>query len=227
MKQSRKGQKEAVAPAASPFSDEVEVGGGHFPRWQVFAAAAAVLIVIVLLLFASIALWKVPPAPAMPTPEPQPTPTPGKEYSLSPLIAEYGVGDVPTLVIGCSYKVSGTFARSEANGDVPAGTEHRALLNELCTATQLPEFCAGASAAAPSKPVAFIHHAACEGEGGAVLVYAFHSPTCPFCAAQWPFLEMLSASMPGAIELKRVCTPLTTAEDALCAVSVANGLFSE
>lgn len=51
---------------------------------------------------------------------------------------------------------------------------------------------------------------------GKVKVYAFHSPTCPYCAAQEPVLEQLKQKYGSKLDITYVCTPIHQGDDGLC-----------
>jgi len=51
---------------------------------------------------------------------------------------------------------------------------------------------------------------------GKVKVYAFHSPTCPYCSAQEPVLDQLKQKYGSKLDISYVCTPIHEGDDGLC-----------
>jgi len=51
---------------------------------------------------------------------------------------------------------------------------------------------------------------------GKVKVYAFHSPTCSYCEAQFPILDQLKQKYGSKLDISYVCTPIHEGDDALC-----------
>jgi len=51
---------------------------------------------------------------------------------------------------------------------------------------------------------------------GKVNIYAFYSPTCPYCAAQEPVMEQLKQKYGAKLSITYVCTPIHEGDDGLC-----------
>ena len=51
---------------------------------------------------------------------------------------------------------------------------------------------------------------------GKVKVYAFHSPTCPYCSAQEPVLEQLKQKYGSKLDISLACAPIHEGDDGLC-----------
>lgn len=51
---------------------------------------------------------------------------------------------------------------------------------------------------------------------GKVKLYAFHSPTCPYCSAQEPILDQLKQKYGSKLDISYVCTPIHEGDDGLC-----------
>lgn len=59
---------------------------------------------------------------------------------------------------------------------------------------------------------------------GKVTIYAFHSPTCPYCTAQEPVLDQLEQKYGSKLDISLVCTPIHEGDDGLCQNNTA-GLY--
>jgi len=51
---------------------------------------------------------------------------------------------------------------------------------------------------------------------GKVKVITVHSPTCPYCEAQYPMLQQLKQKYGNQLELDYVCVPIHSGDGALC-----------
>jgi len=126
------------------------------------------------------------------------------KWELSPLVSKYGITQSPVLVIDCKYMLTGSFALSEERRDVPEGTEMNNIGKALCDATSDPAFCSKFGSTA--RGFSTLPFDKCTS-GSKTLVYAFHSPLCPICAAQRDFLDALKNEFPNQIDLQYVCYP--------------------
>ena len=197
-----------------------------------FAAA-----LLVLALLATLAAFQLITAnrnpPSQPTPSftvggIQTTATPVQQnYSVSPLVREYGVDSTPQLVVNCNQLRVGTFASAEESSIAPPGTERQDLINALCGITGKPAFCEKMGEAAVQGQFLPLSKPECLGEGGKVRIYAFHSPTCSKSSSQRRILGTLAAEFPDDVELIYVCTPIFSNDRALCASEVERGTYAE
>ncbi|MDD5317623.1 MAG: hypothetical protein PHF51_02710 [Candidatus ainarchaeum sp.] len=212
---------------------EVEILGIIFPRWVALLAAILLLAALLLLLMylpsALSAGRSSPPAAgnvagaASPSPVPTPQQT---NFSVSPLTITYAVDSVPTLVFGCSLMRVGTWADLEYMGLVSPGMERQGILNALCQATGRTVFC-GESTQEAEPGVYDTGMPDCFNATGKIPVIAFHSPSCPGCAAQKPVLQALMRDFGGELEMRYVCAPIDQNDSALCASAVGAGQFDE
>jgi hypothetical protein len=218
-----------VADEVAPEESGDEPGesiASLIPRWAAVAVAVALVIGIVLLIAYLPSVYgrtaNSPEAGAGADASPTPF-----EYQESPLVSAYDVQGTPTLVFGCTKKREGTWLESEESGQLPAGTERLDIINELCGLTGRGEFCADSGPLAVSGVLTGTNISHCDGEGGRVLVYAFHSPSCELCGAQRPVLSGLAADFQDALQIKFICTPLSDSDTALCRSGVAAGQYDE
>lgn len=149
------------------------------------------------------------------------------EYAESELVKEYGVGSIPHLVINCEYQRVGTYAMGEQYGKAPAGTERQDLINGLCEATGNAILCSETEETAGSVPLIDTGKPACGSDDGKIMIYAFHSPSCPACNAQKPVLDSLESEYESEIKIVYVCKYLHSGDKALCQEGVENGEYDE
>ncbi len=155
---------------------------------------ALVLIFLILaLLLAIYILSLLSPGKATYTPPNQPP----ENWTLSPLINQYGITNVPVIVINCRYMRIGSYALSKGD-DV----EREGIVSALCTATNSNTFCSKFSRAA----LVALNFPECR-KGTKTLIYAFHSPSCPISSEQRNVLDSLRDEFPNDIALEYVCTP--------------------
>jgi len=166
------------------------------------------------------------PIGGIPTPAP-PAAGGGSNYSVSPLVADYGVDSTPQLVINCNQLRVGTFASAEQDFRVSPGTERQDIINGICALTGKQAFCAKRAETDASGPVSPLARAGCEGAEGKVRVYAFHGPHCSRSDDQRPILDSLAAEFPDDLELAYICTPLVAGDESACAQGVASGEYEE
>lgn len=157
------------------------------------------------------------------TPVQQATPA---EYSISPLVAEFGIDSSPVLLFNCNYERVGTFATKEKNGQVSEGTERQDLINALCRASGKESICAYQSTTATSGSLMPLSSPACAG-GSKVRVYAFYGPSCGNSANQRPILEGVAALFSDDVNVTFVCTPIFEGDYELCRSLVTSGKYDE
>lgn len=156
---------------------------------------ALVLILIILaLLLAIYILSLLSPGKANPRVPPN---QPPENWTLSPLINQYGVTSVPVIVINCRYMRIGSYALSKGD-DV----ERESVGSALCTATNSSTFCSKF----PRAALVALNLPECR-KGTKTLIYAFHSPSCPISSEQRNVLDSLRDEFPNDIALEYVCTP--------------------
>lgn len=156
------------------------------------------------------------------------------------LIKKYDAQGTPTLVINCNKRRVGTYTLAENNGNFPVGSEMATMISSLCEIAG-PEsvFCkdvnqtvmAGVEAklnetrstlppgTEPGIVIETTTDSPC-GSAETVIIYAFYSPTCPYCASQEPILKALKDKYQDAVQVTTICTPIQGADDvALCKTS--------
>lgn len=220
--------------------DDSRIAGFRISKTAALAIAIALIIVIVLVLFLAVRMMTAPrPSPppvnvgGLPTATPYippgttATPYSGTNYSVSPLVDEYGVDSTPQLVVNCNTIRIGTFAAKEQSGEVPLGTERQDLINSLCSITGRQAFCATRAEAYAAGTVNSLSKPACQGANGKAKLYAFQSPSCGRSSDQRPILDGLAAEFPDDLELIYVCTPIFAGDEASCARQVASGEYDE
>ncbi|MFH1286124.1 MAG: thioredoxin family protein [Candidatus Micrarchaeota archaeon] len=148
------------------------------------------------------------------------------EWQPSPLIDEYGAKSTPLLVMNCLYSRTGSYSIAEANGDIAPGTEKQDLINEFCAITGSSTFCSKNTSSSESISLKTLTTESCAADGK-VKVYAFYSPTCPFCENQRPILDELKDEFGSNLEVSYICTKIHSGDEALCAQKIKDGEFSE
>lgn len=104
----------------------------------------------------------------------------------------YSVAATPTLILNCKYQRTGTYALMDAK------LEELDLKDALCkangnctlTAAEYKELTDRKGSVQYSAKLDKVSDAGCNGE-----VYAIYSPTCTYCAAQYPVLTSLAGSV--------------------------------
>lgn len=153
---------------------------------------------------------------------------PQQNWSLSPLIGQYGIMSVPTLVINCKYMLIGSLAYGENMGTVPQGTERSRIGGALCTATNNSVFCSRFG----KVPLTVLNLPECKS-GNKSLVYAFNSWNCQYSQAQRDVLDAFSSEFQSDVKLEYICTPrnqsaqLYQSDMEDCSKEFLMGMFSQ
>jgi hypothetical protein len=133
-----------------------------------------------------------------------------KNWTLSPLVDQYNITQVPTIVINCKYEFVGS--------DVDVG-------KALCAATNQSIFCntfGNTTAILTDLPECM--------NGSKDIIYAFHSPSCQYSSAQRTSLDALTFEFSNQLDVEYICTPKqdTEAQDEyLCPQELAAGEYSQ
>lgn len=134
-----------------------------------------------------------------------------QNWTFSPLINQYHLTKVPTIVINCKYKFEGS------NVDIGSA---------LCTATNSSTFCSEFG----KIPLIVLNFPECKS-GNKTLIYAFHSPSCPYSSAQRDSLDSLMFEFSSQLDVQYICTPKadTAAQDInyLCPQEFAAGRYNQ
>jgi len=140
-----------------------------------------------------------------------------KNWTLSPLIAQYGVTSVPVIVINCRYMRIGSDALNY--GDE---WERQKIGQALCAATNSSTFCSKfgrGSLTALNFPV-------CK-KGNRNVIYAFHSPSCPISSEQRNVLDAFKDEFPQEVTVQYVCTPRGEQDMGSCAYGFSIGRYDQ
>jgi len=189
-----------------------------------FAAFASVILVMML----ALTLYYLAGGMRGGTANPFQPSTPPEEptWELSPLVAQYRIGDItPTLVVNCRYVFIGSDARGEEKGVYPPGTERDNIGRALCFSTNDSDFCSkfGASTKYYSGERDF---PLCN-KSNRTVIYAFHNPLCPICAAQREVLDAFRNEFPGKVTIQYICVPTSDAGRDACASGFFIGKYDK
>jgi hypothetical protein len=140
-----------------------------------------------------------------------------QNWTLSPLIAQYGVTSVPVIVINCKYmRVGSDVLRS---GD---DTERVEIGQALCTATNSSTFCSKFG----KGPIAVLNFPECK-IGNKNIIYAFHSPSCPISSAQRNVLDAFRNEFSKDVAVEYVCTPVHSGDTEACSNEFSIGKYDK
>ncbi len=196
-------------------------------------ALGGILLIVILLAGAYFAVKQLssrpptPPGGVGPSENVTPGAPQGGNYSISPLIMEFGISSTPVLVFNCEYLREGTFATKEVNYQLPEGTERQDIINELCMiAGNESSFCAVQRSTVVQGALVTLNRASCPS-GAKVRVYAFSSPSCSNSGNQRPILDSIAQDFAADMEVVHVCTPIYEGDAETCARLVASGAYNE
>lgn len=162
------------------------------------------------------------------------------------MIQKYQVTGTPTLILNCNKKRVGTYALAEEGGNLPLGSEIEEFSRSLCQmAGEESVFCTGLNQIVLAGLDAKLEEARAElpegmepgiqiettsdspcGSAETIIIYAFHSPSCPYSTAQQAVLARMQERFPGALVITDVCTPIHGTDDvAQCKTAGTYGMI--
>jgi len=157
----------------------------------------------------------------------QPKQPPKEEsWELSPLVGQYSIGTTtPVLVVNCRYVFTGSDARGEQKGIYPEGTERENIGEAICRATNDSFFCSRFRGM-PKYFTGERDFPLCK-RGNKTLIYAFHNPLCPICAAQREVLDAFRNEFSSQIVLEYVCVPTSEQGRDACSKEFLVGKYNK
>jgi len=188
--------------------------------------AAFLSIVIIILLFLAVYFLMGGMRAGIANPS-QPPPQPEeKKWELSPLVAKYVRANLtPLLVVNCKYTFTGSDALGEQRGSYPVGTERENIGRALCFATNDSAFCKEFKGM-PKYFTGERNFPDCR-EGNRTVIYAFHNPLCPICAAQREVLDDFRIEFHEKVTVKYICVPTTPRGYEECAKGYSIGRYDQ
>jgi len=198
-----------------------------------FAAVASIVLIIALVvtfylllnpnilytLFSGLRLGVANPSTPQPPPEEE-------HWELSPLIEKYGIDEVtPVLVINCRYVFTGSDALGEKRGTYAEGTERENIGAVLCRATNESVFCSKFKAV-PKYFSGEKNFPLCN-KGNKTVIYAFHNPLCPICAAQRDVLDAFRKEFSSQVVLEYICVPTSAQGRDACSREFLIGKYNK
>lgn len=182
------------------------------PAISMRGALALIFIIVALILAIYIlSIWG-GPGTANQYPPPQ-----EQNWTLSPLVKQYGVTNVPVVVINCKYMRVGSDALRYGD-DV----ERENIGGALCTATNSSTFCSKFS----RIPLTMLNFPECK-RGNKTLIYAFHSPSCQISSEQRIVLDAFRDEFPNDVTVEYVCTPRGGQDIGPCADQFLIGRYNQ
>ncbi|MEM3690803.1 MAG: hypothetical protein QXZ40_03710, partial [Candidatus Micrarchaeia archaeon] len=147
-----------------------------------------------------------------------------QKWELSPLVAKYvRANTTPLLVVNCRYAFEGSDALGEQRGSYPAGTDRENIGRALCFATNDSAFC-NEFKGFPKFFKGVLNFTDCK-EGNRSVIYAFHNPLCPICAAQREVLDEFRIEFYEKLRVKYICVPTSQRGYEECARQYSIGRY--